>query len=73
MLHSDNSLPDVDEYASIDWARVFDMELDHFTKTDTVYVLNTFVFAIIDFAPSVFFKTGSQAFHQIRQHMNGTM
>lgn len=34
----------------------FDMELDHFTKTDTVYVLNTFVFAIIDFAPSVFFK-----------------
>lgn len=64
MLHSDNRLPDVDEYASIDWARVFDMELDHFTKTDTVYVLNTFVFAIIDFAPSVFFKLAQK--HSIK-------
>lgn len=61
LLTKENRIPTKIEYLSLNWDEIYDIELDTFRKTESVYPLNTLLFFPIDYAPSVFFN-------QIKSH-----
>lgn len=51
---------DKDDYLQLNFCSIFDFQLASFEKRKIVSVLNTCIFALIDFAPSKFFAFISQ-------------
>ena len=49
------TLPSKIEYLNFDSTQIFDFEVDLFESTQKISVLNTCIFALVDFAPSRFF------------------
>ena len=56
ILHGVYRLPDIDEYLNIPWCDLYEKEREFYWSTDTSHVLNTLVFALVDYNPSAFFS-----------------
>ena len=57
------SLPTLNGYYRFDFVEIFDKQLDMIESDNKVYVLNTCIFALVDFAPTRFYKF-------LKQHMD---
>lgn len=60
ILNFKYELPTKNDYLGFDNAMVYDWQLEMLKSTGFVYVLNTCIFALVDFAPNKFFKYISQ-------------
>ena len=56
ILTGEYLLPSIKEYFGFDWVEVFDKQVAMLKTEGNVYVLNTCIFALVDFAPTNFFK-----------------
>ena len=56
ILHGVYRLPDIDEYLNIPWCGLYEKEREFYWSTDMSHVLNTLVFALVDYNPSAFFS-----------------
>lgn len=53
-------IPEAEEYTNWDYLVIFDRQYGYLHETDYVYVLNTSIFILSDFAPTGFFRTVSR-------------
>ena len=56
ILFNEDKIPSVHEYRNIDWVNVYETELNLFFHSETVYVLNTLIFCMVDYNPLDFFS-----------------
>lgn len=56
ILFNEDKIPSVHEYGNIDWVNVYETELNLFFQSETVYVLNTLIFCMVDYNPLHFFS-----------------
>lgn len=56
ILTSKYELPSIDQYFNIDFGKLYEEQLKLYENDNKVWVLNTSIFTLIDFAPSKFFN-----------------
>ena len=57
LLGRESVLPSHEDYGSIEWTGIFDIERKKFSSSRRVYVLNTLIFSMIDYNPASFFQS----------------
>ena len=65
LLNSLYELPSIDDYLGFGGDNIYDSQIEMLNHTGFVYVLNTCIFALVDFAPSKFFKFVNQHLEEL--------
>lgn len=56
ILTGNYSIPSKDDYYTLDYLKLFDMQVDAMINSNMVYVINTSVMLLIDFNPTLFYR-----------------